>query len=52
MSTFEKAKRLKMWRMYTFEKNKRDTPKNFSIPEVETRCPVTLDASTFAETSV
>ena len=30
----------------------RDTPKNFSIPEVETRCPVTLDASTFAETSV
>ena len=30
----------------------RDTPKNFSIPEIETRCPVTLDASTFAETSV
>jgi hypothetical protein len=26
--------------------------KNFSIPEVETRRPVTLDASTLAETSV
>ena len=30
----------------------RDTPKNFSIPEAETRRPVTLDASTLAETSV
>lgn len=26
--------------------------KNFSIPEVKTRCPLTLDAATFAETSV
>ena len=24
----------------------RDTPENLSIPEVETRCPLTLDAST------
>ncbi|MGN1198570.1 MAG: hypothetical protein ACI4TA_13365, partial [Acetatifactor sp.] len=30
----------------------RDTPKNFSIPEVETRRLVTLAASTLAETSV
>lgn len=30
----------------------RDTPKNFSIPEVETWRPIILDASTLAETSV
>nr|WP_295246919.1 hypothetical protein [Ruminococcus sp.] len=30
----------------------RDTPKIFSIPEIATRRPVTLAASTFAETSV
>lgn len=32
--------------------SERDTPKNFSIPEVETWRPVTLETSTYEETSV
>ncbi len=30
----------------------RETPKDFSIPEIETQRPVTLDTATFAETSL
>ena len=30
----------------------RETPEDFSIPEIETQRPVTLDTATFAETSL